>query len=151
MLRDILEGRTDFLPMGMSITRERNSLFDFVFPLGYDVAALYVRKDKRHDAPQWLTYVDPLSALLWLVLATSSLVLTASALAQYAVARDPGTPITVLGSVRLGLSVLWMTFAVYFGRRLNRFPKHVLIRWTLFTGLLIGNFVFISYRLSFMN
>ena len=83
---------------------------------------------------------------LWLVLAASSTVLTLLALAQYFLLSRSSSRLSFLASLRFGLSVRWMTFAVYFGRRLNRFPKHVLVRWTLFTGLLIGNFVFISYR-----
>lgn len=34
LLADILSGRLDFLPLSMSITKDRNQLFDFVFPMG---------------------------------------------------------------------------------------------------------------------
>ncbi len=37
---------------------------------------------------------------------------------------------------------------VYFGKRLDKFPKETLWKGTLMGTLFVGNFVFISYRAS---
>ena len=146
MLGDLVSGKIDFLPLGYTITTERLTSMDFIFSLTTDSAALFVKKESQ-DKIRWLLYFEPFSYSLWNALVVSSVIFTCLAIFQYLWASKFQS-MSLLASVRFGLSVLWITFAVYFGRRLSRFPKHVLLKGTLFAGLFVGNFVFISYRAS---
>ncbi len=44
--------------------------------------------------------------------------------------------------------MFWTTTSVYFGRRIRRLPKFVVVRGFLLWGLLVGDIIFISYRAS---
>ncbi len=144
MIQDLSTGSVDLLPTSLSMTPSRFAVVDFVFPLGYDIPALLVSRDSAATAdPQFDTLFSPFRTDLWLVLAAIGVVITTLAVIQRMWQRG-----TSLETVRFAASVLWVTSTVYFGRRLDKFPKELVWKGTLVGTLFVGNFVFIAYRAS---
>ncbi len=150
MINDLLNDDADFLPCSFYLTPSRLSAVDFLFPLGHDTMTLFVWTGEGHgDAFVLGTFIDPFRPALWALLVSTSLVITTLAVVQRMyekwryLGRSPS-----LETLKFTGSVLWVTLTVYFGKRLDTFPKEVVWKGTLLGTLFVGNFVFISYRAS---
>ena len=151
MFGDLVSGEADILPTSFYMTPTRLSAATFLFPLGFDVMAVYVWTGPDNGLVLG-TFMEPFRPDLWALLFVIGGVITFMAVMQriYQKWRHLGRPPS-LETLKFACSVLWVTLAVYFGKRLDKFPKETVWKGTLLGTLFVGNFVFISYRLDLLS
>ena len=66
----VVRGELDLLASSLTLTPDRTEIFDFLFPVGTETLALFIRghDHQQSETVDWTTFVSPFSRSLWAVL-----------------------------------------------------------------------------------
>jgi hypothetical protein len=143
MITNLVDGSADLIATPLSIVPPRNLIVDFLLPITYNVASLHIGSHQVGDQLDLTTYVKPFSLNLWILVFVMACVMT---LLIYLIANVTGHPEEI--TIWKIPSRLWTCLIANFGgkpgpTKLDSVQAYVV---TIFTGLICGSVVWISYR-----
>ncbi|TRY78277.1 hypothetical protein TCAL_08764, partial [Tigriopus californicus] len=157
MINSLQKNEADLIGTSVTLNPERYHVVDYLHPLGTETYAIYIGNPKSESA-DWRLYSVPFSFELWgfLLSAAFALALTIHIMEFLYVSHDqvdlpqPGS-FEGLKEVFQIVPSAWMVFGSYFGRKpqeTNSIKKYAGVKIMVFSILLTGNVVFMSYRAS---
>lgn len=155
MIDNLQKNEADLIGTSVTLNPERYHVVDYLHPLGTETYAIYIGNPKSETA-DWRLYSVPFSFELWgfLVCTAFALALTIRIVEFFYESHDedelaPESPLELLKQVFQMAPSAWMVFGSYFGRKpTNPVKKYEGVKIMVFSILLTGNVVFMSYRAS---
>ena len=73
MLKSIKEDPVDLICSTFSLVNERFKYVDFLIPMTYEYVSLYIAKQDKYEMVDWILYLTPFSAKIWLIISVNSI------------------------------------------------------------------------------
>ena len=147
MVKDLVTGSADLIVTSITMLSERNLVIDFLLPMAPEETGIFTKKRTQAVGFDFEVFVKPFDTLTWLTILSSSLVTSLFIIAIWRYFDNDGV------SLVKSLEVFATTLQSHFGSaNLESFGgKRVSMKIIIFTSLLMGNIVWLSYNGSLLS
>ena len=147
IVKDLVTGSADLLVTSITMLYERQLVMDFLHPMAPEETGIFIKKRTQAVGFDFEVFIKPFDKLTWLIILSSSLVTSLFIIAIWRYFDCNGV------SLVKSLEVFATTLQSHFGSaNLESFGgKRVSMKIMIFTSLLTGNVVWMSYNGSLLS
>ena len=147
MVKDLVTGSADLLVSSITMLYERHLVMDFLLPMAPEEAGIFTKKRTQAVGFDFEVFIKPFDKLTWLTILSSSFVTSLLIIAIWRYIDYKGV------SLVKSLEVFATTLQSHFGNaNLETFEgRRVSLKIIIFTSLLMGNVVWMSYNGSLLS
>ena len=147
MVKDLVTGSADLLVSSITMLYERHLVMDFLLPMAPEEAGIFTKKRTQVVGFDFEVFIKPFDKLTWLTILSSSFVTSLLIIAIWRYFDYKGV------SLVKSLEVFATTLQSHFGSaNLETFEgRRVSMKIIIFTSLLMGNVVWMSYNGSLLS
>ena len=147
MVKDLVTGSADLLVSSITMLYERHLVMDFLLPMAPEEAGIFTKKGTQAVGFDFEVFIKPFDKLTWLTILSSSFVTSLFIIAIWRYFDYDRV------SLVKSLEVFATTLQSHFGSaNLETFGgRRVSMKIIIFTSLLMGNIVWMSYNGSLLS
>ena len=147
MVKDLVTGSADLIVSSITMLYERHLVMNFLLPIVPEETGIFIKKRTQAVGFDFEVFIKPFDKLTWLTILSSSFVTSLFIIAIWKYFDYKGV------SLFKGLEVFTTTLQSHFGSaNLESFGgRRVSMKIIIFTSLLMGNIVWLSYNGSLLS